>query len=267
MISRQGWRSPARRALGAVWLGGAAAFLVLGAVWGAVAWAADAAPDASPMDEPVRLIAEAQSQFEKVTDYTCTLVKKERIDGALTPDNVMLMSVRNDPFSVDLRWLEPKDITGQEACYVAGRNDGKMRVKSAGLLGAVGFISIDPTDPRAQKTSRHSITEAGIGNLIERFVTRWENERKLNLTQVKIGEYEYNKRRCVRVETIHPTNPDNQFLSYRTILYFDKETHLPVRLEAYDWPSGEGEKGALIEVLNFTKLQLNVGLPDETFNH
>ena len=73
---------------------------------------------------------------------------------------------------------------------------------------------------------------------------RWELERKLNLTEVKIGDFEYNKRRCVRVETIHPTNPDNQFLCYRSILYFDKENHLPIRVELYDWPHGDGDPGA-----------------------
>jgi hypothetical protein len=219
------------------------------------------------MDEPLRLIDEAKSSFEKVTDYTCTLVKKERIDGQMTPDHVMAMSVRNEPFSVDLRWIEPKSLVGQEACYVAGRNDGKMRAKSAGLLGVAGFISIDPNDPRAQKTSHHSITEAGIGSLIQRFASGWVFERKLNLTEVKIGDYEYNKRRCVRVETIHPTNPDNQFLSYRNVLYFDKENHLPIRYEAYDWPTGDGDKGAMTDLVNFTKLQLNVGVPEDMFNH
>ena len=247
------------------------ALLILGAiVWtlGArVARAADAPADASPMDEPLRLLAEARSSFEKVTDYTCTLVKKERIDGDLTPDNVISMAVRNEPFSVDLRWIKPAGSGGQEACYVAGRNDGKMRVKSPGLLGAVGFLSIDPADPRAHKASRHSITEAGIGNLLERFATRWEAEKKRDLTQVKIGEYDYNKRRCVRVETIHPTNPDNQFLCYRTVLYFDKENHLPIRVEAYDWPRGEGDKGQLVEEVNYTNLQLNVGLGDDVFTH
>jgi Protein of unknown function (DUF1571) len=275
MKSGQQLQSPARRAPGRWQLQGAVALVLLGAVYGVApnrpsVRAADPAPaaaDASPMDEPLRLIAEARSSFEKVTDYTCRLVKKERINGELTPSNVIAMSVRNEPFSVDLRWLEPKSCVGQEACYVAGRYDGKMRVKSAGLLGAVGFVSIDPTDPRAQKTSRHAITEAGIGNLIQRFAGHWEAERQLNLTQVKVGEYEYNKRRCIRVETVHPTNPDNQFLCYRTVLYFDKENHLPIRVEAYDWPHGESDKGELMEEVNYANLQLNVGVPDETFNH
>ena len=219
------------------------------------------------MDEPLRLITEAKSACEKVADYTCTLVKKERINGELTPENVAAMGVRNEPFSVDLCWLQPKAVAGQEACYVAGKNDGKMRVRSAGLLGVVGFVSMDPADPRCQKTSRHPITEAGIGNLIQRVLGRWEVERKLNITRVRIGEYEYNKRRCVRVETIHPTNPDNQFLCYRTVVYFDKENHLPIRIEGYDWPHGDDDPGALVESVSYANLRLNVGLADETFNH
>ncbi len=219
------------------------------------------------MDEPIRLLTEAQKSFANVSDYTCTIVKKERINGELTPDHVIDMSVRNEPFSVYLHWLGPREKNGQEACYVAGRNDGKMRVRSPGLLGAVGFVSIDPTDPRALKTSRHAITEAGIGNLLQRFADRWQVERKLNVTQVKVGEYDYNKRRCVRVETIHPTNPDNQFLCYRTVLYFDKESRLPIRVEGYDWPAADGDtKGPLVELVNYTNLRLNVGLPDDTFN-
>ena len=275
MKSGQKLQSPARRAPRRWWVRGTVALVFLGAVCRTAAHhpsarAAEPAPaaaDASPMDEPLRLIAEAKTSFEEVTDYTCRLVKKERVSGELTPTHVIAMSVRNEPFSVDLRWVEPKSVAGQEACYVAGRYDGKMRVKSPGLLGAVGFVSIDPADPRAQKTSRHAITEAGIGNLIERFAGHWEVERRLNLTQVKIGEYDYNKRRCIRVETIRPTNPDNQFLSYRTVLYFDKENHLPIRYEAYDWPHGDGDKGELMEEVNYANLQLNVGVPDETFNH
>jgi hypothetical protein len=256
--------TPRRWAVIGGWLIGA--LVAAGGFW-AAARAGDAPAAASPMDEPLRLLAEARAGFEKVTDYTCTLVKKERIDGELTPDHVISMAVRNDPFSVDLRWLKPTDLAGQEACYVAGRNDGQMRVKSAGVLGVVGFVSVDPADPRAKKASHHSITEAGIGNLLERFAGRWEQEKKLSLTQVKVGDYDYNKRRCVRVETVHPTNPDNQFLCYRTVLYFDKENHLPIRMETYDWPHGDGDKGALTEEVNFTNLRLNVGLGDEVFDH
>jgi hypothetical protein len=230
--------------------------------------AAPSATPASPMDEPIRLITEARKAYQNVRDYTCLLVKRERINGVMpAADSVMDMRVRVQPFSVYLRWMQPRTDAGQEVCYVAGRNDGKMRVHPKGVLGAVGFVSMDVDDPRAKQTSRRNISEAGIGNLIERFAKGWEIERRLNVTQVSVAEYEYNRRRCTRVETIHPTNPEGKFHYYRTLLYFDKETHLPIRLECYDWPRRQGETGDLVEVYSFANMRLNVGLSDKVFNH
>ena len=49
-------------------------------------------------------------------------------------------------------------------------------------------------------------------------------------------------------------------------LYFDKETHLPVRVECYDWPHFDGDKGEPIEVYSYVNLRANVGLGDVHFN-
>ncbi|MGH7172847.1 MAG: DUF1571 domain-containing protein [Gemmataceae bacterium] len=225
---------------------------------------------ASPMDAPLRLIHEARQAYRNVQDYTCLLVKRERSNGGLPPyDTVMEMKVRTQPFGVYLRWLQPRSEAGQEVCYVAGRNNGKMRVHPKGVLGSfAGFISLDPNDPRARQASRRSITEAGIGNTIERFARSWEEERRLNLvSQVKIAEYQYNHRRCTRVEITHPNNANGHFLYYRDLIYFDKETHLPIRLEFYDWPRQAGDLGHLVEVYSFANMRLNVGLGDNVFNH
>src|SRR6184192_4291760 len=122
-----------------------------------------------PLDQPLRLIAEARQNYGGVKDYACLFVKRERLRGQVQPENLIDMKVRTQPFSVYLRWLKPSPTAGQEVCYIAGRNNGMMRVHSTGLLGAVGFVSMDPRDPRALETSRHSIQEAGIGNLIDRY--------------------------------------------------------------------------------------------------
>jgi hypothetical protein len=228
------------------------------------------AQKASPMDTPLRLIHEAQQAYRNVQDYSCMLIKRERVNGRLpSSDTVMEMKVRTQPFSVYLRWMQPRNEAGQEVCYVAGRNDGKMRVHPKGVFGSVaGFISLDPNDPRARQTSRRSITEAGIGNTIERLARAWENESRLNLTaDVKVAEYEYNRRRCTRVEILHPDNGNGHFLYYRDVIYFDKETHLPIRLEFYDWPRQTGDPGQLVEVYSFANMRLNVGLGDDVFNH
>jgi hypothetical protein len=219
------------------------------------------------MEQPLRLIGEARQAFQTVQDYSCVMVKRERIDGKLHPDSIIVVKVRNQPFSVYMRWQEPRSLAGQEVCYVAGRNEGKMRVHPPGLLGAVGFVSLDPTDPRAQQTSRHSITEAGIGNLIDRLTRRWEAERGPNYPQVRVAEYQYNKRRCTRVEMIHAAGPRDPEVHYRGVVYFDQETHLPIRVECYDWPKRPGDPGELIEVYSYINLRLNARLGAEVFNH
>jgi hypothetical protein len=222
----------------------------------------------NPMDTPLRLIEEARQAYQGVTDYSCLFVKRERIRGQLQPDNWISMKVRARPFSVYMQWTKPAELRGQEACYVEGRNGDKMRAHSKGLFGVVGFVSLDPRDPRCLENSLHPITEAGIGNLIERFAKGWKGESEWNKTVVRLTEYTYDKKRCTRVEIIHPDNSGKQFLYYRNLVYFDQQTHLPIRVENYDWPKPGGDpNGALVGSYSYAGLRLNVGLSEATFDH
>ena len=221
----------------------------------------------SPMDYPTRLMAEARQAYQQVRDYSCLFVKQERIGGQLGAENLIDMRVRAQPFSVYLHWLGPANLKGQEACYVAGANNGQLRVHSTGIAGAIGFVSVSPTDPRVMQNNRHPITDAGIGHLIDIYGQRWELERRLGKTTVRVGEFQYNQKRCVRVELIRPDNHGGQFYSYRTLMYFDKTTHLPIRVESYDWPKqGSPPGGELFESYSYANLKLNPGIPNEVFN-
>jgi hypothetical protein len=211
------------------------------------------------------LAAAANQSFKETRDYTCLFIKKERLRGQLQPDNLIEMKVRNQPFGVYLRWLAPKELEGQEACYQAGHNT--MRVHSTGLAGVAGFVTLSLNDPRATQNSRHTINEAGIGNLLNRLTQRWELERQLNKTEVRIAEYSYNQRPCTRAEMFHPDARSGQFDSYRTVVYFDKASHLPVRIEKYDWPRpGGAPDGDLLESYSYVNVRTNVGLADAVFN-
>jgi hypothetical protein len=220
----------------------------------------------SPLDVPLQWMAEARKAYQEVRDYTCLLVKREKVRGQLQPENWMTMKVRTKPFSVYLNWQGPRDLEGQEACCVDGMNQGKMRVHPKGAAGLFGFVTIDPRDPRVLEHSRHLITEAGIGNLIDRFTRGYEQDRKLGQTQVRMAEYEYDKKRCVRIETIHPDAKEGSDDYYRCLLYIDKETRLPIRCDCYDRPrDGGNAEGELVESYSFTGLRLNVGLGDSVF--
>jgi len=218
------------------------------------------------LDLPIQLIAEAEQAYQGIRDYSCLFVKREQIRGQLQADNLIEMKVRTQPFSVYMRWLGPQPLAGQEACYVAGRNNGMLRAHSTGLTGMMGFMSLDVHDPRVMQNNRHSIAEAGIGHVIDRLGQRWPAERQLGQTSVRVADYSYNQRACTRVETMHPSSGNGQFYSYRTVVYFDKENHLPIRIETYDWPRGGNRaEGELLESYSFANLRLNVGLPESAF--
>jgi hypothetical protein len=220
------------------------------------------------MDRALALLTEARLQFQNVRDYECRSVSRERVHGTLLPESVMVLKARTRPFSVYLRCESPGADKGTEVCYVEGRNQGMMRVHLVGVPGVFGFRSLDPHDPRALERSRHCITEAGLGSLLESTARYWEMERRLNRTLVSITDEEVDGGACTRIETVHPDRTAGPFYGYRCVLWLDKATHLPLGAEAYDWPRRGGpEGGDLLESYRFLDLRCNVGISDETFDH
>jgi hypothetical protein len=216
-----------------------------------------------PLDRPLRMIMEAREQYNLVQNYQGIFISQERVNGKLQAEEATEMSFRKTPFSVYMKWLAPKDKVGQEVAYVQGRNQGQMRVLPT---WPKMWMNIAVNDSRVMQHSRHTILEAGFGNLIERCGKCWEAERLLNKTQVQIAEYEYNKRRCARVEVVH-TMRDPSFYCYRSVVYFDAQTKLPVRMECYDWPrQGGPPEGELLECYSYVNLQFNVNMPETMFN-
>lgn len=220
---------------------------------------------ANPLDQPIAWMQEARRNYGSVRDYTCTLIKKENL-STNPSDNIILMKCRTQPFSVYMRWLSPRKFAGQEVCYVHGQNGNKLRVHAKGLIkGIAGFVSVDLTDPRVTRYTRHTIYEAGIGALIEHTLRAWEADRKFGNTRVDVAEYEYDKKRCYRVETTH-TQRRPEFPTYRGVVFLDKETKFPIRHELYDWPRPGGTPtGDLIELASYVDIRFNVGLNEREF--
>jgi len=211
------------------------------------------------LEEPLRLIQEARRAYSRVRDYECTLIKRERLaNGTLPPETVMLMQIRTEPHSVRLVWQEPAEVTGQEAVFVTGRNQGKIRARAAGALSLIGFVSLDPRSPRAMGTSQYPMSGAGVGTLIERFGDSWERESRNQTARVKIDLGEFSGRSCIRVEVEHQ-EPGEGLIFGRCVVWFDQVTSLPVRVENYDWA------GELAEVFSFTGMKLNIGFADAVF--
>jgi Protein of unknown function (DUF1571) len=221
----------------------------------------------SPVEQAGQLIGEAKSTLGRVRDYTGTLVRQERIAGRLQPEQFIDIRVRQQPYSVYLKWASPRHLAGQEAIYVAGRNNNEIRAKGTGILAVAGHVSLATDDPRVMRGSRHAITETGIGNMLDVISRSYELERRLPAGQVKatFAQYAFEKRRCTRMEVTHLAY-NAQLYCYRCVVYFDAEYKLPVRVEVYDWPAAGGNpNGEMLECYSYINLKFNVGLTDAAF--
>src|SRR5262249_28667642 len=127
------------------------------------------------------------------------------------------------------------------------------------------FLTLEINDPRTRKTSKHKVTEAGIGALIERCEKGWQEERKLQVTSVRVGTYTYARRTCTRVELSHSGRAGGVIKHARNVVYFDQQTHLPIRVENYAWPEEDGQPAPLAESFSYVNLRLDAKVPAEAF--
>jgi hypothetical protein len=189
------------------------------------------------------------------------------LDGQMQM-NTMTLKVRHEPFSVAMEWHGPAQKKGRRAIYVHGKNDGKMVVKHLITL------KLDPAESIKRKESRHTILEAGILNLINRYEASWEREQTMGLTDlsveekiesIKIGDQTYTHP-CHCVTSRHPADSRGTFEYYIAKVYFDKSSGLPIRTECYEFPSAGFPDGRLVERYTYLDLKLNAGLTEADFS-
>jgi len=212
---------------------------------------------------------------KSVSDYTCTLVRRERIDGRLANRSFAFVKLRHQqvrdravvvPFSVYMRFLAPAEVEGREVLYVPGQNDGKMIVRRGGRRFKFITVAIDPLGDLATSDSRYPITAMGMKSLIERLIEVGEEELKHDEIDVKyLPGAKVNGHACTAVKVTHPVRRDH-FRYHIAEVFIDEVLQLPIRFASYDWPKEEGAKPPLMEEYTFLDVKLNAGLTDWDFD-
>src|SRR5579864_6312197 len=182
----------------------------------------DPPAEASPVVRAKQLIASCQERFRLVQDYTCTFLKRERIDERLTPYHIMNMKARTQPTSFYFKFQKPTP--GREAIFVTGRHGGRVLAHDVGIGKVLaGTLVLDPRGSRAMEDCRHPITEAGIGHMIETVADRWNAEMREGETVVTIhADARVGNRSCTMIESTHPQHlPRYMFCTVK--VYIDKE--------------------------------------------
>ena len=217
-----------------------------------------------------------QRILDNVVDYTCIMVKRERVNGRLRGRQYISVKVRHEqrvddqvvtPFGVYMNFKAPEQVKGREVLYIRGHHDGKLLFRKGGTR--LPFITgyINPTGIMAMGDNRYPITEFGLKRLIERMIEMGEQELKYGECEVKIErnvELSGCNAACTCIEVTHPIKRPH-FKYHLVRVYIDDELEVPVRFESYDWPEDGSDIPVLKEEYSYRDLKLNVGLKDEDF--
>ncbi len=210
-----------------------------------------------------------------IKDYSCTLIKTERVGGKLIDTEFMYLKVRHEPFSVYMYFLGPEKIKGQECIFVAGKNNGNMLAHGVGFRKIAGTVPLLPTGFVAMQGQRYPITEIGFQNLTRRLVEVADQDTKFGECDVeffknaKINNGRGEKRTVTVIHVTHPVRRAN-FRFHQAMVYVDDELNIPIRYESWDWPKTPGGKlnrlEDLFEEYTYTDLKLNNGFTDADFD-
>lgn len=226
-----------------------------------------AAPGEHKLLPAVRWAKTGVAKLDKIQDYSCTMVKRERINGTLGEYEHMFVKVRHEPFSVYVYFLGPAKVKGQEAIFVRGKNDGNIVAHPVGFRKKlVGTVSLKPDSMLAMQGNRYPMTELGIRRLTERLIEVGEHDCQFGECEVKVTPgAKINRRDCTCIEVVHPV-PRREFLFHLARIYVDSEHNLPTRYEAYEWPEEVGGKPVLTEEYTYLNLKFNNGFTDKDFD-
>jgi hypothetical protein len=221
--------------------------------------------DEHPLQPVLRALKLSQEEIDRnIHDYSCTLKKRERVDGELGDYQFIFMKVMHQPFSVYMSFIKP--YAGREIVYVDGQNDGKMLVLEAGFTRMLGKIPLDPNGSRAMNGQRHPITDVGMRNLTAKLMKMWGAE--LQFAECDVTATPGKKvegRPATLVQVVHP-KPHPQFKFQATRLYLDDELKVPIHFDAFTWPTQEGGQPQPEESYTYSNLKINNGFTARDFD-
>jgi len=202
----------------------------------------------------------------RIKDYSCTLIKRERIGGTLNDYEYIFIKVRHHPFSVYMYFLGPAAIKGRECIFVAGRNNGKLIAhEGQGFKAKLGVFRLDPQGMLAMRGQRYPITEVGIRTLTARLIQVAEHDSRYGECEVKwFKGTKVDNRSCTCIQVTHPV-PRKEFRFHVARVFIDDELQFPIRYESYQWPSHPGGPPLLDEEYTYVNMKVNNGFTDADF--
>lgn len=228
-----------------------------------------------PLYPALKLAKNALESIEaNIDDYTCKIVRRERIAGKLGGYEFINAKIRHEqtdgeqktPFSVYLHFDKPASVEGREALFIDGTHAGRVLVRRGGQRMAYMSTYIKPDSRLAMRENRYPITDIGFKRMVERLVEVIENDMQYDECEVTFYKgAKVDDRACTRIEVVHPVERDH-FTFHKAMVFVDDKDKIPVGYASFFWPREEGGKPLLLEEYIYTDVKLNVGLSDDDFD-
>jgi hypothetical protein len=187
-------------------------------------------------DDPVGALAASLAKYEGVEGYTCTFIKRERIDGKLKDVETIACDFQESPYAVLMRW---KGGVGRAEAmmYAAGAHDDQLLIVPAGefqkkavkTLTGRTYAKRALTSADAKGAARYPANEFGMASGTRRVYRAWqaaEQRKQLAAEYVGLVDVPELGRKChVLRRTVNPSEEEG--LTSVTVM-FDPELLLQV---------------------------------------
>lgn len=221
----------------------------------------------------VMLLERGIKKLEKFGNYSATFYRRERVGGAMLDAEVMKLKMRHAPFSVYMKWVVGDK--GRELLYVKGQHNEKMLVKLGGVKGRlIPVVKLTPDGDTAMKDSRHPVTEIGLMHLAKTIIQFRQQDlaRKSGVDCRMFDNQVVNDVSCYCF-VVDYANAEVSQLYRKSVIFIDKETHLPVCVKNFTWPDKKSDavaksvdKDTMIEDYRYSNIQLDQQLADGDFD-
>jgi hypothetical protein len=219
--------------------------------------------------DPLAFLSECLDHYDaQVQDYRCHFLARERLDGQLGEEQEMVVLFREEPFSVDVRWIR----NAQQAArvnFVSGRWERGDRqyahIEPAGLLKFIAPQGVRRNihAPDVRAAARRPIDQFGFRKTLE-----WILEESTSASAQAghsmrfLGMEVFDGRSCFVFERHRPRDMRHDEQTDCLLrIYIDREWLVPIATYFYADEAGTNLLGSYVS----RSVEFNIGLGDDDF--
>ena len=210
-----------------------------------------------------------QNYLRKYHDYACTFTKQERIGSNITAEQETLVKYREDPYSVNMRFVRNRG-DAAHVLYIAGRWQDEQGRDQAWCepAGAIARLFVKKIlqpirGKRAGKASRRTIDQFGFRNtldLIIKYSERAAAAGTLDLRYVGLGTVD-GRPTYVFERRLPYTGQEVPYPDRLLVFHIDRQWLLPTACYSYADDIGDELLGKYL----LTDVSFNQGFTDADF--